>query len=57
MVDGNIRLAVMNRQARILDPRMSNLTVFVAGAGMVGSWAALATVSTSGTTTRWRMST
>jgi len=48
MVDGNIRLAVMNRQARILDPRMSNLTVFVAGAGMVGSWAALSLVRAVG---------
>ncbi len=48
MVDGNIRLAVINRQERILDPRMNDLTVLIAGAGMVGSWAALALVRAVG---------
>jgi hypothetical protein len=35
---------LINRQARILDDRITSLTGFVAGAGMVGSWAALAMV-------------
>ena len=37
-------LDLLNRQARILHDRMSDLTMLIAGAGMVGSWAALAAV-------------
>jgi hypothetical protein len=35
-------LTIRDRQARILDPRMAQITALVAGAGMVGSWTALA---------------
>lgn len=37
-------LDLLDRQARIIDPKMGRLTILVAGAGMVGSWAALALV-------------
>jgi molybdopterin/thiamine biosynthesis adenylyltransferase len=37
-------LDLLDRQARIIEPRMGSLTAIVAGAGMVGSWAALALV-------------
>jgi molybdopterin/thiamine biosynthesis adenylyltransferase len=37
-------LDLNDRQARILDGRMQRLTAIVAGAGMVGSWTALAVV-------------
>lgn len=44
MVDGDIRGAVLDRQALILHPRMNDVTAIIAGAGMVGSWAGLALV-------------
>ena len=46
-------LELHDRQARILHPRVPGLTVLIAGAGMVGSWTALALVRAVGAVHVW----
>lgn len=47
------RLEMHDRQSRILHPHLQEVTAFVAGAGMVGSWAALALVRAVGAVHVW----